>query len=514
MLIRELICEDYKTAAVKFNAAADPNQVQKAITQYRQLVNKNQVQGNERNIDYWAKQGWDKFSQFVQSKSSTPTTTQIKRKKSVGQSITLFENDKWLVVIPLNHDASCYHGRNTQWCTARPNRGNFDRYFLKKDVVLIYCLDKQTGEKWAIANHKNLKKVEYFNKDNQSIDAQRFQQQTGLDPKKLIAMIPHNDTRITTARQNRKELLTLLKTRMSAWEKQGTFNRDIELEKLLAQVKLDILCLKYITQVGKHHGPQEYTGIIGQSIMWAAITYEEEDADADDNDTYGYEALQYIKNPNEALQLAAIKENADVIKYIENPSEAVQLAAIKENADVIKYIENPSEAVQLAAVEQDTVALQYIKNPSEAVQWAAVKQNGRAIEYIKNPSEEMQLVAVKQNGRAIEYIKKPSEAVQLAAVNQKGSAITYIKFPSEAVQLAAVKQDGNAIEYIKKPSEAVQLAAVNQKGSAIYYLIKKRIEPSEAVQLAAVNKYGEAIKWIKNPTPRVLALARSKGVDI
>ena len=57
MLLRELICEDYKTAAVKFNAVADPNQVQQVIAQYRQLVNKNQVQGNERNIDWWAGQG-------------------------------------------------------------------------------------------------------------------------------------------------------------------------------------------------------------------------------------------------------------------------------------------------------------------------------------------------------------------------------------------------------------------------------------------------------------------------
>jgi hypothetical protein len=503
-----ILVEDYKTAAVKFNTEADPNQVQKAIAQYRQLVNKNQVQGNERNIDWWAGQGWDKFSQFVQTKSSTPTTTQIKRKKSVGESITLFENDRWLVVIPLTHDASCYHGRNTQWCTARPHAGHFDQYFLDREIVLIYCLNKQTGEKWAIATHKNLDKVEYFNKDDTSIGAQQFQQQTSFDPKKLIAMIPHNDTRITTARQNRKELLALLNTRMAAWEKQGTFNRDIELEKLLAQVKSSELCFEYITQVGKRHGPQEYTGIIGQSIMWAAITYEE--VDADDNDTYGYEALQYIKNPSEAVQLAAVKQNGRAIQWINDPSEAVQLAAVKQYGRAIHYINDPSEAVQWAAVKSNGEAIQYIKNPSEEMQWAAVNQNGWAIQFINNPSEEMQWAAVKKNGGAIRYIKNPSEEMQWAAVKSNSRAIEFIKNPSEAVQLAAVKQYSSAIQYIKNPSEAVQLAAVKSNGEAIQYIKN----PSEAVQLAAVNQNGWAIHYIKNPTPRVIELARSKGVDI
>ena len=51
-----------------------------------------------------------------------------------------------------------------------------------------------------------------------------------------------------------------------------------------------------------------------------------------------------------------------------NPSEAVQFAAVKEDGEAIKYIIDkgivPSEKVQIAAVEQSEVQL------------AAVKQNG------------------------------------------------------------------------------------------------------------------------------------------
>lgn len=478
MLLHELICEDYKTAAVKFNAVADPTQVQQVIAQYRQLVNRNQVQGQERNIDYWAKQGWEKFSQFVQSKSSTPTVTQIKRKQAAGKSIILSENDKWLIVIPLDHDASCYHGRNTEWCTARPNRGHFDHYFLDNEVVLIYCLDKQTGNKWAIAMHKNLSiaEYEYFDKNDISIDSREFQQQTGLDPKKLIEMVPHSDTRIADVRQQRKDLIALVKTRFQEWEDRDTFLRDMDLERLLAQTKLPRHCTTYIKVVGIRHGPQEYTGAVAQTIIWAAVNQDGQDGSI----------IRYIKNPSEAVQLAAVKHAryGDAIKYIENPSEAVQLAAVNENADSIRFIENPSEAAQIATVEQDGYAIRFLKDPSEAVQMAAVNRNGMVIHYIKNPSEAVQMAAVKQDGNTIRYIENPSEAVQLAAVKLDGSDIEYIKNPSEIVQMIAVKQNASVIKYIRNPTEAVQLAAIKQYAGNIYH--------------------------IQNPTPKAIELASSK----
>jgi len=86
-----------------------------------------------------------------------------------------------------------------------------------------------------------------------------------------------------------------------------------------------------------------------------------------------------------------------------------------KDALMIEFIDNPSEALQLAAVERHGYAIQYIKNPSEALQLTAVNKNGYVIRYIKNPSEALQLAAVKQDRYAIRYIKNPSEAVQLAA---------------------------------------------------------------------------------------------------
>ena len=77
-------------------------------------------------------------------------------------------------------------------------------------------------------------------------------------------------------------------------------------------------------------------------------------------------AIQYIKNPSEAVQLAAVNKYGDSIQCIKNPSEAVKLAAVKKDRCAIEYIENPSEELKLIAVN-------HIKNPSEEVKLAANK---------------------------------------------------------------------------------------------------------------------------------------------
>ena len=491
MKIAELLAEGYPDTIAAFSAVADANQVKKTVDQYRDLVNRNQVSGTERNIDWWRRQGWPAFKQFVDDKSTQATKTQVKRKRAAGKSIMLKDTPEWLVVIPLDHDASCFHGRGSDWCTASPSAHYFDSYFLDKDIVLIYCINKTTGNKYAIASHRDHDETELFDMKDNTISAAEFQQATGFDPRQLISLIPHDDPRIAQVKQSRRELLAEIQQLMVRW-KRSDRTRNAEIEQLLIQSKHPELCSRYVVSVGERHGPQPFPPIIAM----AAVKHDGR-------------AIYYIANPSEAVQQAVVRQDGRAIQYIANPSEAVQQAAVKQNGWAIHYIKNPSEALQLAAVNQDGSAIQYIANPSEAVQQAAVKQYGSAIQYIANPSEAVQQAVVRQDGTAIYYIANPSEAVQQAAVNQNGRAIQYIANPSEAVQQAVVKQYGTAIYYIKNPSEAVQLAAVKQDGLAIQYIAN----PSEAVQLAAVKQYGRAIQYIANPTPNVIKLAAAQGYN-
>lgn len=62
--------------------------------------------------------------------------------KSVDGADIVFENDRFTVVTPKTHKASCYYGAGTKWCTASTNGStHFDNYNV--DGKLFYILDKK-----------------------------------------------------------------------------------------------------------------------------------------------------------------------------------------------------------------------------------------------------------------------------------------------------------------------------------------------------------------------------------
>ena len=443
------LVEGYPQAQAAFiQDGADTAVVQKTIADFKQLVTRNQVKDiNQKNIDWWAKQGWDKFSQFVNQASAIPSKTQVTRKKLPGQSINLIDNTQWFIVVPLDKEASCYHGKNSDWCTTKTNQSHFEEYFYDNQVTLIYCFNKSTGGMWAIAAHKDANKFEMFDQRDKSLTTEQFKQQTGLDPAQLRAMALGNVHQPTVqgSRDKWKESIALTKellrklpekTRSPDVEKQLIYNKNLE------------LCYSYIKKLKEIDSTT-----FPLAIQLAAVARR--DTEEDEN----VSAIKYIKNPSEAVQMAAVNQNGHTIQYIKNPTEAVQMTAVNKNGLTIKHIPNPGEAVQMAAVNKNGLAIGYISNPGEAVQLAAVNRNGFALKHIKNPSEAVQLAAVNHDGFAIEYIKNPTEDIQMAAVNQNGISIGNISNPSEAVQMAAVNQNGKAIKYIENPTPSVKRVA-------------------------------------------------------
>jgi hypothetical protein len=71
--IKNLINEGYKEVTQKFYQQADKSEVDKLINTFRDLVNRNQLQGNEKNIDWWGKQGFEKFKDKVEFQASQKT---------------------------------------------------------------------------------------------------------------------------------------------------------------------------------------------------------------------------------------------------------------------------------------------------------------------------------------------------------------------------------------------------------------------------------------------------------
>lgn len=505
----EIINEGYKEVQQKYiSAGIDPELIDKTFKSYKDLVNRNQVSGNERNIDWWGKQSFDQLKAFVDEKSSEHSPTQLKRSKIPGKSINLVDNTKWLIVIPLDKNASCFHGKASDWCTTKQTQSHFERYFYDKEIILIYCLNKTNGGMWAIAAHKDTDKIEMFDQKDKSINNETFNSQTGLNVDKIVSMAKIRQPDISSSREVYHEAIRRIKENLSS----KFVGRNEKIEKDLFLTRNGELCAAYMEHVGTKEDYPEFI----QSI---ALDYEVELTETDENEDEGdehpykyFRALKYIKNPSEQDQLDAIGIHSHSIRYVDDPSEKVQFSAVQQDGKNISYIKKPSEKVQLFVVRQNGTAIKdIIKNgitPSEEVQLAAVQRHGHALQYIVEsgivPTEEVQLSAVNQYGNAIKFITlngiSPSEEVKLAAVNKDGLVIAYIENPSKEIQWAAINQNGGAIRYIIKagiqPSEKFQLAAVKGDGSMIDYIIRAGITPSEEVQLAAVTQTGRAIRYL------------------
>ena len=86
------------------------------------------------------------------------------------QIFTEFEDEIWLIIRPLTHQASSKYGASTKWCTTSKNEPEyFEKYW--RDGVLVYFINKSTGYKFA--GYKSIlgdEPLSFWNAEDKRID--------------------------------------------------------------------------------------------------------------------------------------------------------------------------------------------------------------------------------------------------------------------------------------------------------------------------------------------------------
>lgn len=72
-------------------------------------------------------------------KNLPPSKAELKRIQKEG-SVKIYEDNKYLIVVPKTTEASCYYGQGTKWCTAAKKGNQFENY--SSSGVLFYIIDK------------------------------------------------------------------------------------------------------------------------------------------------------------------------------------------------------------------------------------------------------------------------------------------------------------------------------------------------------------------------------------
>ena len=76
---------------------------------------------------------------------ATSHSDEVRKIKEGAEKV--YEDGKWLIIIPHTKEASCYYGKGTQWCTAATSSNNmFDYYDGRGDLYIL--IDKEANEKY------------------------------------------------------------------------------------------------------------------------------------------------------------------------------------------------------------------------------------------------------------------------------------------------------------------------------------------------------------------------------
>jgi hypothetical protein len=497
----EILKEDYKTAKSKFlSQGGQAEQVDSAIKAYKELLQKNQITDKDKKqIDWWGKQGWTKFKEFIDGFSGYVTTTQVKKRKLVGKSIILREDDKWLIVIPLDKDASCFHGKNSDWCTTKPMDEYFEQYFYDDGVTLIYCLSKIDGGMWAIAAHEN-GDMALFDKNDKKLTPEQFFNKTGLDPAKLVSQAEesHGD-KISAARADPRKII-------SAWFNGESSSRSQEVERAIISTRTATNAINYILRVGTPHVWPEKLLAVAFSLTVEPNEPDDVDENPDWDDDRQTQLMKMGKHYPKILDLSI--DTSDTIKKM----------AIRWRYDMIKMLPDASQELNILAVKRSSGnlfkwMLEHDRLNSDSI-LDILRWGPSLIRLIPNQTEEQQLVAVKNAGynassTIFGYLQDPSIDVQMAGVEKEPGSIHHMKNLDKSVKLKAIEKDPLLISRFKNPDEDLQLAAVKRNWIASQYIVDengRHMDLSEPVQMAIVEKYFESPNEydVLHPVDRIL----------
>jgi hypothetical protein len=86
-----------------------------------------------------------------------------------GEAELVYNTPEWKVVVPKTHAASCYFGRNTEWCTAaRDETSRFASY--SKNGPLYIVLQKKTNKRWQF----HFESMQFMDENDESINIHDF----------------------------------------------------------------------------------------------------------------------------------------------------------------------------------------------------------------------------------------------------------------------------------------------------------------------------------------------------
>jgi len=172
----------YLEKIIEFYLESNPSNLEQVFKDYHHLHTKNQVKTRDVN----------KFKTFSDMSAEVESVNQTYSKKTdikikSKDAEVVFENDKWLVIIPRTFEASCKYGSGTKWCTTMAG-GEHYRKYARREITLYYIIsktnpdDREFGKMGVAVYPPHLdSKVECFDAQDKPMGFYKILKLTGLD---------------------------------------------------------------------------------------------------------------------------------------------------------------------------------------------------------------------------------------------------------------------------------------------------------------------------------------------
>lgn len=141
-LNEQLILESFSDAKRIWSINGNDNdKIDEYIKLFKELKDKNQLSGEQKDISYWIKKDFDVFMNFIDRSQVEYELKSLSKVKS-NERVKVFENDKCVVYNILTHNAACKYGAGTRWCITQSNDDHWISYHEQNHVNFYFIIQK------------------------------------------------------------------------------------------------------------------------------------------------------------------------------------------------------------------------------------------------------------------------------------------------------------------------------------------------------------------------------------
>ena len=147
-----------------------PARIVPALIKYRSLQNKKKLQPEHQDINRITniEDVMDLYQDSGGSRRQEAKSQEQELYQS-GDARLIFNDSEYKIVIPVTHEASCFFGKNTRWCTTSQNDPKYhDEY--TQDGPLYIILHKPTNTRWQF----HFPSGQYMDERDEDIDVVDF----------------------------------------------------------------------------------------------------------------------------------------------------------------------------------------------------------------------------------------------------------------------------------------------------------------------------------------------------